>query len=129
MSFKFSSIALLSLVCGFVAVLPGPALAGDLDGRYGIREGDENVNLDHVTTDNATGCEVYSLHCAGVFTVSSGRLVYDPATAQVWVDVKPIRNPLNLALQGKGQGTAGPGRTIVIYGLKLDGREKSLHFD
>lgn len=129
MSIRFRSIALGFMACVFGALLPGLAVAGDLDGSYTIREGDEVVKLDHIITDPTSGNEVYTLHCGGIFTSSSGRLVYDPTTGDVWVSVNPVRNPLDLALQGEGNGKAGPGRTIVIDGLKLDRQKKRLHFD
>lgn len=128
MSFITKSVALVVLAGGFVTLLPGTA-AADLDSRYSIREGDETITLDHVMNDPTTGCEVYSLNCGGIFTQSSGRLVYDPTTDEVWVKVKVVRDFMGLALRGTGDGKVGPGGSIVINGLKLDGRTKQLHFD
>lgn len=123
------TLTLAVLTVGLATTGADSASAADLDGTYRIREGDETVRLDHMITDPASGLDVYSLSCTGIFASSSGRLVHDPAAGKVWVKVTPIRNPFNLALQGEGEGTVGSGRTIVVNGLKLDNMLKQLHFD
>lgn len=126
---SISKFVALALVAGAVGVILPNSAHADLSGTYRIREGDETVTLQHVVSDPESGIDIYSLVCNGVFTSSHGKLAHNPATGAIMVKVTPVRNPLNLALQGEGTGSKDSGRTLIIHGLVLDRMQKTLHFD